>query len=197
MIAKIARAADYYEKRQLPWRILVLGGSQGARFINQLMMDFVSVCDDRREFLLWHQTGVADYEKVKTAYARYENFPHRVAPFIDKIEEAYTWADCVIARAGALTVSEIAAVGLPAIFIPFPAAVDDHQFCNAQFLAAQGASVIFREADVTVKKFSDCLKHQFFSQEKLKQKAAGAQRAAMPDALLQIIKYVATLKTAK
>ena len=171
-----------------PLRILILGGSQGSQFMNQLMMDFVANADFRKDFLLWHQTGLRDFESVKTAYSAYEDFPHRVSPFIEKMDEAYAWADSVIARSGALTVSEIATAGLPSILIPFPQAVDDHQYANASFLKQAGAALVFRESDMDAKKLSVCLKDLISSPQQLAQMANCATKCARPNAVLDIVK---------
>ena len=187
-IQKIAHPKAYFANREMPWRILVLGGSQGAHFINQLLMDFVSANTNRQAFLLWHQTGAKEYEKVKAAYAQYEAFPHRVAPFIEKMDEAYAWADIVIGRAGALTVSEIAVVGLPSILIPYPYATDDHQYKNALFLQKNKAAFIFRQQDLTVEKLTACLQNNFFSQKQLQMLSTNAKRSAVADATANIIR---------
>lgn len=189
-IIKMAHDHRYYSTREKPWRILILGGSQGAQFINRLMMDFVAKSADRRTFLLWHQTGMKDFETVKAAYAVYEDFPHRVAPFIERMDEAYTWADIVISRAGALSVAEIEAAGLPSILIPYPFATDDHQYKNALFLRKNGASVIFRETEITADKLKQCLEEQFFSQKQLQQMSNQAKLCARPDALSSIIGFL-------
>lgn len=173
-----------------PLRILILGGSQGAQFINQLMIDFVAKTEDRKKVLIWHQTGQRDFERVKKAYAMLEDFPHRVAPFIDKMDDAYAWADLVIARSGALTVSEIAAVGLPSILIPYPFAADDHQYYNAQFLSAQKAAVVFRETEIIVEKLQDCLEGWMQSPEILKEMANAAKHALQNDAVVKICEFV-------
>lgn len=170
-----------------PKRILILGGSQGASFINRLMMEFMSKCDFRNDFLIWHQTGARDFDVVKTAYSALADFPHRVAPFIDKMDEAYAWADMVIARSGALTVSEIATVGLPAIFIPFPYAADDHQYANAAFLERAGGAIVFRESVLTAEKLSDCLKALLSDAKRLSLMANQAGLCAKPDAVANIV----------
>lgn len=187
-IQQIAHTKDYYLKREVPWRILILGGSQGAQFINHLMVHFVNHHSARNTFLLWHQTGQRDFDWVKTAYTSLENFPHRVAPFIEKMEEAYAWADMVIARSGALTTSEIATVGLPSILIPYPYATDDHQYKNASFLEKNGAAVIFRETELTAEKLSACLQDRFFSQKHLQQMSIHAKLCARPNAVSEIMK---------
>ncbi len=123
---------ERFAGRQGPLRILVLGGSRGARAINQQVVQALEQYPRKTDVMVWHQTGQMDYDHVKSMY---ETIPveAKVSPFIDDIAHAYCWADIVVCRAGALTVSEIAAVGVGAIFIPYPFAVDDHQFHNSRY----------------------------------------------------------------
>lgn len=186
-ILHITRPDNYCETRQKPWRILVLGGSQGALAINQLMVNWLSSCVDRESFLIWHQTGKKDYESIEKSYQPYSSCVYRVAPFIEKMEEAYAWADVVICRSGALTVSELAAAGLPSVLIPYPHAVDDHQYANALFLERAGAGVIFRESDLTHEKLNAFLQNLVSSPERLHQMAIQAKTCAEPDAVSKII----------
>lgn len=103
-----------------------------------------------QELMLWHQTGQADFEWLKRAYEMLD-FEARIDAFIDDMAKAYTWADLIVCRSGALTVSEIAAVGVASIFVPYPYAVDDHQFHNGRFLEQAGAAVIIPEKSLTEK----------------------------------------------
>lgn len=182
----VKRDEDHYKKREKPWKILVLGGSQGARFINQLIVDFIAQHSDA-PYVFWHQTGKADFESVKKSYGMNTNQVYQVAPFVDDMASAYAWADLVIARSGALTVSEIAAVGLPAIFIPFPQAVDDHQFYNAAYLAKAGGAKVFRQSEVTVEKLQVVLNDLFSDPMCLQQMAMAAKQCAKPEATVDII----------
>jgi UDP-N-acetylglucosamine--N-acetylmuramyl-(pentapeptide) pyrophosphoryl-undecaprenol N-acetylglucosamine transferase len=128
-------------------RVLVVGGSQGARILNVTVPAAlaelpVSVCPE-----VWHQAGrgLAD---ARAAYAA-AGVDGRVDEFIDDMGAAYQWADLVIARAGALTVAELAMVGVGAILVPFKAAIDDHQTLNARHFAAGGAGLVIAEQDLT------------------------------------------------
>ncbi|WP_100623364.1 undecaprenyldiphospho-muramoylpentapeptide beta-N-acetylglucosaminyltransferase [Candidatus Coxiella mudrowiae] len=136
--------------RQGPLRVLVLGGSQGARLINQKMVIALRNYPNPQELMLWHQTGQADFERLKKAYEMLD-FEARIDAFIDDMAKAYTWADLIVCRSGALTVSEIAAVGVASIFVPYPYAVDDHQFHNGRFLEQAGAAIIIPEKSLTEK----------------------------------------------
>ncbi len=134
--------------RQGPLRILVLGGSQGAHALNQLVVKLAADFPDLKQLEFWHQTGKQDYPAIQ---ARYDQMAAtaKVQPFIDDMAAAYQWADLMIARAGALTVAEITAVGLASILVPFPAAVDDHQWHNARHLEQAGAAKLIREQDLS------------------------------------------------
>ena len=132
-------------------RILVVGGSRGALALNQALPAIAPDLFAQGDISIWHQTGKNHKDDT---YARYQQQltemqmkQVQVSEFIDDMANAYAWADVVVCRAGALTVSELAMVGLPAIFVPYPHAVDDHQFHNARFLADAGASWIVRQDD--------------------------------------------------
>ncbi len=170
-----------------PHRILILGGSQGAMAINRLVIEFLSASKQRDAFLLWHQTGQRDFDAIQKKYEAYPSCVYRVAPFIEKMEEAYAWADVVVCRAGALTVSEVAAAGLPAIFIPFPGAVDDHQYANAQVLVRAGAGLVFRETELTPQKLDEILTALLSSPKQLQTMSEQAKLCAVPDSLDKII----------
>ncbi|MGR9107029.1 MAG: undecaprenyldiphospho-muramoylpentapeptide beta-N-acetylglucosaminyltransferase [Gammaproteobacteria bacterium] len=124
--------------------ILVLGGSQGARRLNQCVPGAIAKL--ARKVKVLHQSGVQMRDETEAAY-RSLSVEARVCSFLDEIGEAYRWADLVICRAGAMTISELAIVGLPAILVPFPYAIDDHQTRNAGFLVAAGAAVLAPEGE--------------------------------------------------
>jgi UDP-N-acetylglucosamine--N-acetylmuramyl-(pentapeptide) pyrophosphoryl-undecaprenol N-acetylglucosamine transferase len=178
------------ENNHHPVRILILGGSQGAAAINQLVSDWILRSNQDHSFLLWHQTGQKEFESIQKKYERCDTSIYRVSPFIEKMDEAYAWADLVICRAGALTISELAAAGLPSILIPYPYAADDHQYANAQFLERAGAAIIFRESEINVEKLNHCLQQLFSSTNNLHLMAEKARICAQPDAASKIISYI-------
>jgi len=137
-------------------RILVLGGSQGAHAINSVMIEWVEQYGGDQIISLWHQVGSAHFDVVKKQYDLL-NCGVKLEAFIDDMAVAYQWADIVICRAGAMTVSEISAMAKPAIFIPFPAAVDDHQYYNAHFLAADQAAIVLRQSVFTAEKLQEII----------------------------------------
>jgi UDP-N-acetylglucosamine--N-acetylmuramyl-(pentapeptide) pyrophosphoryl-undecaprenol N-acetylglucosamine transferase len=184
-IAQVSQLSKTFENK--PHRILVLGGSQGAMAINRLITEFLSTSTHRDAFLMWHQTGQRDFDAILKKYEAYPACVYRVAPFIEKMEEAYAWADVIVCRAGALTVSEVAAAGLPAIFIPFPGAVDDHQYANAEFLVRAGAGLVFRESDMTPQKLDETLTMLLSTPKQLQTMSEQAKLCAVPDSLDKII----------
>ncbi|MDL2216861.1 undecaprenyldiphospho-muramoylpentapeptide beta-N-acetylglucosaminyltransferase [Desulfovibrio sp. OttesenSCG-928-M14] len=127
-------------------RLLVTGGSQGARAMNDAML---AVAGSLLEVgvQIRHQTGQADYERVRAAYRETRADTVRVEPFIMDMPKAYAWADLVFCRAGASTLAEITAAGLPALLTPFPRAAQDHQRHNARFMAGQGAARMLEQND--------------------------------------------------
>ncbi len=127
-------------------RILVFGGSQGARAINEVLPEAIKILGDKVRVV--QQTGEADFNKVVQAYQA-NAIEAEVRPYIDDMANAYANTDLVIARAGALSVSEIASAGVAAIFIPLPHAVDDHQRLNADFLVKNGAAKMLLQSDLT------------------------------------------------
>ena len=143
-------------KRQGPLRILVLGGSQGAHALNELVIKLASDFAAQESIELWHQTGKNDYEQMLKLYAHIPIIA-QVQPFISDMAAAYQWADLLICRAGALTIAEITAVGVASVLVPFPAAADDHQWHNAKFLEQAGAAKLFRQPDLTLSKLTELI----------------------------------------
>ena len=133
--------------REHPYRLLVVGGSQGAQALNQLSLDLLGCWGDETSLVIKHQTGAHHYDKVLSMYQSINKPEHmwQLTPFIHDMADAYAWADAVICRSGALTVAEVCAVGLPAILVPYPSAVDDHQTKNAAHLVSAGAAWVYAQ----------------------------------------------------
>lgn len=129
-------------------RLLVIGGSQGAARLNTVVPAAIANIDSGVRPLVLHQAGERHIAQARELYAKH-GVDADVRAFIDDMAEAYGGADLIICRSGALTVSEVAAAGVPAIFVPFPAAVDDHQTRNAEFLVREGAALLIQERDLT------------------------------------------------
>ena len=138
---EIMDATAHRTSRLLGKRILILGGSQGARPINDAIIEALPMLMEARAMLI-HQAGKADYDRVRAAYEAAGSNPAQVHGFIDNMAIEYAQADLVICRSGASTVFEIAAAGVPAIFIPFPQATHDHQTMNAKAMSDNGAALL-------------------------------------------------------
>ncbi len=174
-----------FENRTGPLRILVMGGSLGASALNSVMPKTVEKLKDSIELHIWHQVGRKQVQCTADAYSNIE-FNAKVVPFIKDMDEAYGWADVVICRAGALTVSEIACVGVGAIFIPYPHAVDDHQTLNAHFLEIAKAAIVLPQDQLTADKLTNLLMGPFGDRKQLLNMANNARSTAYFDATDQL-----------
>jgi len=130
---------------------------------------------------VWHQAGAKHAELTRARYAE-QGVEARVVPFIENMAEAYAWADLVLCRAGALTVSELAAVGVAAILVPFPGAVDDHQTVNARYLATAGAAVLVPQPEFTPERLADLFDELTASRARLQSMAEKARVLAPNEA---------------
>jgi UDP-N-acetylglucosamine--N-acetylmuramyl-(pentapeptide) pyrophosphoryl-undecaprenol N-acetylglucosamine transferase len=134
--------------REGPARLLVFGGSQGAARLNAVLPAALAELPTALRPEVLHQTGRHNFEETVQAY-RARGIDADVRPFIDDMASAYGWADLAVCRSGALTVAELAAAGVPAVMVPFPAAVDDHQTRNASYAVQAGAAKLLAERDLT------------------------------------------------
>lgn len=141
-----------FSKRVQPYRVLVVGGSQGAQALNQLSLDLLASWGDDSSLMIKHQAGRKHYDALLSQYQHLDkpSSMWQLFPFIDDMAQAYAWADVIICRSGALTVAEVCAVGLPAIFIPYPSAVDNHQEKNAAHLVAAGAAWMHTQSSLSL-----------------------------------------------
>jgi UDP-N-acetylglucosamine--N-acetylmuramyl-(pentapeptide) pyrophosphoryl-undecaprenol N-acetylglucosamine transferase len=162
-------------------RLLVLGGSLGARTLNMGLPNALSCIPAERRPEVRHQCGVSHVEATRAAYARVE-VEASIEPFIADMVEAYAWADFVICRAGALTLAELAAAGLGSILLPFPYAVDDHQTRNAQGFVAIGAAELVQDRDFDASRFAGLLERLLRDPDKRLAMANAARTLAKPDA---------------
>lgn len=178
--------AERLNGRTGPIRVLVVGGSQGARILNQTLPQVAAALGDA--ITLWHQTGKGALETVQQAYRDAGQPQHKVTEFIDDMAEAYAWADVVVCRSGALTVSEVAAAGLPAIFVPFQHK-DRQQYWNALPLEKAGAAKIFEQPQFTATAVADTLRH--WDRATLLAMAELARQVAIPDATDRVAQEVA------
>ncbi len=176
--------AQRYAARSGPIRILVVGGSQGARVLNRMVPAALARLAEL-SFEVRHQGG-RTADEARTAYAE-ARVPARIEDFIDDMPRAYADADLVIARAGAMTVAEICASGCAALFVPFAAAVDDHQTRNAQALVDAGAARLIAERDLDPGRLAEVLRELLLRRAALADMAARAAAFARRDALDTIV----------
>lgn len=169
--------AERLQGREGPIRVLVIGGSQGARVLNQTVPEVAARLGDR--ITLWHQVGKGALDTVLRDYERVGQTQHKVTEFIDDMAAAYTWADVVVCRSGALTVSEIAAAGLPAIFVPFMHK-DRQQYWNARPLEEAGAAKIIEQPQFNADVVAELLAS--WDRKTLLAMAEKARAVAIPDA---------------
>ena len=184
-IAAVPEPGARYPGREGPLRLLVLGGSQGALSLNKTVPAALALLPGNARPLVRHQCGERTIDAARDAYDGC-GIEVELLPFIEDMAAAYAWADLVVCRAGALTVAELCAVGLPALFIPYPSAVDDHQTANARAMADADAAVIMQERDLTDQSLSDLLKDWLCDRSVLQSRAVRARALARPDALQRI-----------
>jgi UDP-N-acetylglucosamine--N-acetylmuramyl-(pentapeptide) pyrophosphoryl-undecaprenol N-acetylglucosamine transferase len=151
-----ADPAERFAGRTGPLKVLVVGGSLGAKALNELLPHALALIPPAARPLVTHQSGARQIEELHKAYAA-AGVEAELTPFIDDTAQAFADADLVICRAGASTVTEIAAVGAAALFVPFPSAVDDHQTMNARFLVDEGGGWLIQQRDLTPAMLADML----------------------------------------
>ena len=176
-----------------PGSLLVFGGSQGARVLNQTLIDAIPRWK-QLGIQIRHQTGDRDFEKVDSAYKQ-AGFPAQVSRFIDDMPAAFREADLVLCRSGASTVGEITAAGKPAIFVPFPFAADDHQRKNAEALEKAGAAQLIPEPELTAERLGAAVSDILRNPAALKQMSAKAETLSHPQAVRRIGEMVVNLVT--
>ena len=223
-VAALDAPGERLAGRNGPVRVLVTGGSQGARALNRLVPEALRLAPEGLQLEIRHQCGKSWLEETQEAYrtagfpipvgaavgaasaamspgdgseiaaeAAPTDAPTAAAPhvvevteFIDDMSAAYGWADLVICRAGALTVSEVAAAGVAAVFVPYPHAVDDHQTRNAEFLAERGAALLLSEAGLDAQRLADELNGLLGDRGRQLDMATRARAAATPDAAARV-----------
>jgi len=187
-ITELPPPTERMQGREGQLRMLILGGSLGAQVLNQRLPQTMALMAPQQRFEIWHQTGKNNSGLVLAEYQQL-NVAARVDDFIENMDEAYAWADVIVCRAGALTVSEIACVGLASILVPYPHAVDDHQTANAGFLASAGAAMIISEPQLTAQHLAEVLIERFSLRSQLLQMAENARQLARLDATDQVANY--------
>ncbi len=169
-----------------PFRVLIIGGSQGAHAVNRAMTDAAACLGETESIGITHQTGPNDRAEVETAYRRM-GISAMVEAFFHDMSRRYREADLLVCRAGATTIAEITAIGKAAIFIPFPYAADDHQMVNARVLADAGAAELIPEKELTGEKLAERIRFFQTRPEALSTMAARARNLGRPDAAERIV----------
>jgi UDP-N-acetylglucosamine--N-acetylmuramyl-(pentapeptide) pyrophosphoryl-undecaprenol N-acetylglucosamine transferase len=185
-IFKLSEPQERLAGRSGPLRILVLGGSQGALALNQFVPAAVALIVAEHPVEIWHQSGAATLEQALDAYSEH-GINARIDSFISDMNEAYEWADMVVCRAGALTVSELAAAGLGAVLVPYPSAVDDHQTLNARYLVDADAAVLIQQDDLTPEVLAAEIARWAGERQLVIDRAVRARELARPDATEQLV----------
>lgn len=179
-------------KNAKPFRLLVLGGSLGAQALNDLVPKALALLssDERPEVL--HQTGEKHLAQAQQAYQA-AGVNAEIVPFIHSMDKAYSSADLVICRAGALTIAELCVVGIGAILVPFPFAVDDHQTTNGNFMVEKNAAILIQQKELTAEKLAALLKDFYLHPEKciaMAKAAYGLRRANATEEVVAACKEV-------
>lgn len=156
-IAGLPAPEQRFAARDGALRVLVMGGSQGAVALNELVPAALAILASQVELDIRHQAGKKNTEKAAARY-RDVGVKAEILPFINDMAGIYGWADLVICRSGALTVSELAAAGVGSVLIPYPFAVDDHQTANARYLSDAGAALLFSQQGLTAEQLANALK---------------------------------------
>ena len=153
-----AEPAARFAGRSGPLRLLVVGGSLGAKALNEVVPQALALISEATRPQVTHQSGAKQIDALQTNYTA-AGVQATLTPFIDDAAQAYADADVIVCRAGASTVTELAAVGAAAVFVPFPAAVDDHQTANARFLVDAGAGWLVQQSVLSAQKLAEMLEN--------------------------------------
>jgi UDP-N-acetylglucosamine--N-acetylmuramyl-(pentapeptide) pyrophosphoryl-undecaprenol N-acetylglucosamine transferase len=189
-IAALPEPAQRYAGRSGRLNLLVVGGSLGAKALNEALPQALAQMPEEARPNVLHQTGKQHFEAVQQLYQQ-AGVQAEIRPFLDDMGGCYANADVVICRAGALTIAELAAAGVASVLIPFPFAVDDHQTHNARFLSGHGAAVLLPQGELSAEKLARLLGE--FTREKLLVMAQAARVLAKPDAARQVAQVCAEM----
>ncbi|WP_456376925.1 undecaprenyldiphospho-muramoylpentapeptide beta-N-acetylglucosaminyltransferase [Thiolapillus sp.] len=184
-IAAVVEPAERMRNRDETARVLIIGGSLGALALNQQLP--LALQQLQQSLAVRHQSGRGKAEATRELYAQQPWA--EVTEFIEDMAEALAWADLVICRAGALTISELAAVGVASVLVPYPHAVDDHQARNAHYLADGGAAVLLPQSELSADVLAQQLQALLGDREKLLDMALAARALARPDATRTVADY--------
>lgn len=184
-VADMAPPSERLRNRSGKPRLLITGGSQGARSLNRVLPQSIAQLTGIAAPEVRHQAGKGWVAETTAAYAA-AGLTAQVDEFIEDMAQAYTWADLVVCRAGALTISELAAAGIGAVLIPFPHAVDDHQTRNAEFLVEVHAAQLMPESECNPETLGAVLQSLLGNRETLLSMAQAARSVAVPDSAAKV-----------
>jgi UDP-N-acetylglucosamine--N-acetylmuramyl-(pentapeptide) pyrophosphoryl-undecaprenol N-acetylglucosamine transferase len=166
------------------FNLFVFGGSQGAKGINDIVLEAAEDTSWHHGVRVVHQTGPRDFERVRNRVPPYDYW--QTQAYIDDIERLYAWADLVVCRSGASTLAELAACGKPSVLIPFPFSADDHQLKNAQAFAKAGAAVVIEQKNLTRRALVATIEELRRDRDRLSRMATAARRLYQPRAAAAI-----------
>jgi UDP-N-acetylglucosamine--N-acetylmuramyl-(pentapeptide) pyrophosphoryl-undecaprenol N-acetylglucosamine transferase len=172
-------------------RLLVFGGSQGSRVLNEAMSGallFLAKLKDRLEIV--HQTGPNDLQKVQDTYRQSSFVDARVVPYLDPIADEIAAADLVVSRAGAMTIGELAAIGRAAILIPFALATNNHQELNARVVEKAGGAVVITESELSPERLAGSISEVLADPQRAERMGSSARQLATPDATKSIVDLI-------
>jgi UDP-N-acetylglucosamine--N-acetylmuramyl-(pentapeptide) pyrophosphoryl-undecaprenol N-acetylglucosamine transferase len=184
-IASLSPPAQRFAGRESRARLLVFGGSQGARRLNEVLPHALARLGPEHRPQVVHQTGERGLESTRAAYIE-AKVEAEVLPFIDDMAKTYAWADLAVCRAGAMSVAELQAAGLGAIFVPLPIATDDHQTKNAAVMVGAGAARILQERDLTPERLGELLAELVLDRARMLKMAEAARSARITDAAARL-----------
>lgn len=179
-------AALYAERKtyepESTLHLLVLGGSLGAKAINEVLPVMIKQLPPQYSLQIWHQTGPGTHEATLNLYQQQgvviDGQRLRVSAYIEDMAAAYRWADVMLCRAGAMTLAEITCAGLPAVLVPLPNAIDDHQNKNAAYLAEKGAAIVIPQHTLSADHLLSTLTEMMMRREKLVAMSKASQEIA-------------------
>lgn len=182
-IAAVMEPVQRYSARTGNLRLLIVGGSLGAAALNEIVPQALALMPEGIRPVVVHQAGAKHLETLKQNYAA-AGVKAELKAFIDDMAAQYAWCDLVICRSGALTVSELAAAGVPGVLVPYPHAVDDHQTQNAKFLSENGAGVLISQQALSPEVLQKILTE--LSREQLQEMAIAARKLSKPEATREV-----------
>lgn len=169
-------------------RLLVVGGSLGAQVFNQTVPEAMALIPEEQRPVVRHQCGEKHLDAAEAAYKKH-GVEARVESFIKDMAQAYEWADLVVCRSGALTVSELCVAGVGAVLVPFPHAVDDHQTRNARQMVNVGGAILISQPKLSAEALAQTLTEMTDSRKRILEMATAAKSLARPDATERVVNY--------